>query len=34
MAVGFVLLTTATGCEIDVREAVSDVDGVVGQWIV
>ncbi|MEC7706913.1 MAG: Lrp/AsnC ligand binding domain-containing protein [Candidatus Thermoplasmatota archaeon] len=34
MAVGFVLITTEAGCEIEVREAVSEVDGVVGQWIV
>ena len=34
MAVGFVLITTEVGCEIDVREAVATVDGVVGQWIV
>ena len=34
MAVGFVLITTEVGCEIDVREAVAGVDGVVGQWIV
>ena len=34
MAVGFVLITTETCCEVPVREAVSSVDGVVGQWIV
>ena len=34
MAVGFVLITTENGCEVTVREAVSSVDGVVGQWIV
>ncbi len=34
MAVGFVLITTEVGCEIDVRETVATVDGVVGQWIV
>ena len=34
MAVGFVLITTEVGCEIDVREAVATVDGGVGQWIV
>ena len=34
MAVGFVLITTETGCEVTVREAVGSVDGVVGQWIV
>lgn len=34
MAVGFVLITTEVGCEIDVREAVGVVEGVVGQWIV
>ena len=34
MAVGFVLITTETGCEVEVREAVSQVEGVVGQWIV
>ena len=34
MAVGFILITTETGAEFDVREAVSRIDGVVGQWIV
>ena len=34
MAVGFVLITTETGCEVSVREAVSAIEGVVGQWIV
>ncbi|MEC7686611.1 MAG: Lrp/AsnC ligand binding domain-containing protein [Candidatus Thermoplasmatota archaeon] len=34
MAVGFVLITTETGYEVTVREAVSAIDGVVGQWIV
>ena len=34
MAVGFVLITTETGCEVEVRESVSRVEGVVGQWIV
>ena len=34
MAVGFVLITTETGCEVTVREAVSAIEGVVGQWIV
>ncbi len=34
MAVGFVLITTEVGCEIDVREAVGAVEGVTGQWIV
>ena len=34
MAVGFILITTETGAEVDVREAVSRIDGVVGQWIV
>ena len=33
VAVGFVLITTEVGCEIDVREAVGAVEGVVGQWI-
>jgi len=34
VAVGFVLITTEVGCEIDVRGAVGAVEGVVGQWIV
>ena len=34
MAVGFVLITTEVGFEIDVRDAVAAVDVVVGQWIV
>ena len=34
MAVGFVLITTETGCEVTGREAVSAIEGVVGQWIV
>ena len=34
MAVGFILITTETGAEFDVREAVSRIEGVVGQWIV
>ncbi|MBT3641456.1 Lrp/AsnC ligand binding domain-containing protein [Euryarchaeota archaeon] len=34
MAVGFVLITTEPGKEIEVREAVSKFETVVGQWIV
>ncbi|MBD50739.1 MAG: AsnC family transcriptional regulator [Euryarchaeota archaeon] len=34
MAVGFVLVTTSPGKEIEVREAVSKFETVVGQWIV
>ncbi len=34
MAVGFVLITTEPGAELSVREAVSQFDSVVGQWIV
>ncbi|MBU03860.1 MAG: AsnC family transcriptional regulator [Euryarchaeota archaeon] len=34
MAVGFVLITTNPGKEIEVREAVSEFETVVGQWIV
>ncbi len=34
MAVGFVLITTAPGEEINVREAVSKLDCVSGIWIV
>ena len=34
MAVGFVLITTSTGREIEVREEVSKFETVVGQWIV
>ncbi len=34
MAVGFVLITTDPGAELSVREAVSQFDSVVGQWIV
>jgi DNA-binding Lrp family transcriptional regulator len=34
MAVGFVLITTSPGKEIEVREAVSKFETVVGQWIV
>ena len=34
MAVGFVLITTEVGSEIDVREAVGAIEEVVGQWIV
>ena len=34
MAVGFVLITTDPGMEISVREAVSNFESVVGQWIV
>tara|TARA_B100000287_G_C20540310_1_gene744364 strand:- start:361 stop:594 length:234 start_codon:yes stop_codon:yes gene_type:complete len=34
MAVGYVLVTTSPGKEIEVREAVSKFETVVGQWIV
>jgi len=34
IAVCFFLFTTETGTEVDVREAVSRIDGVVGQWII
>jgi|TARA_B110000914_G_C15084112_1_gene274279 DNA-binding Lrp family transcriptional regulator len=34
MAVGFVLITTEPGKEIEVRESVSKFKTVVGQWIV
>ena len=34
MAVGFVLITTNPGKEIEVREAVREFETVVGQWIV
>ena len=34
LAVGFVLITTDPGEELSVREAVSQFDSVVGQWIV
>jgi|TARA_B100001094_G_scaffold225244_1_gene219449 DNA-binding Lrp family transcriptional regulator len=34
MAVGFVLITTSPGKEIEVREAVSKFETVVGQWVV
>ena len=34
MAVGFILITTEPGCEIRVREEVSKIDCVKGQWIV
>ena len=34
MAVGFVLITTSPGREIEVREEVSKFETVVGQWIV
>ena len=34
MAVGLVLVTTSPGKEIEVREAVSKFETVVGQWIV
>ncbi|MBT3357896.1 MAG: Lrp/AsnC family transcriptional regulator [Euryarchaeota archaeon] len=34
MAVGFVLITTEPGWEVKVREEVSKVGCVVGQWIV
>ena len=34
MAVGFILITTQPGCEVQVREEVSKIDCVKGQWIV
>ena len=34
MAVGFVLITTSPGREVEVREEVSKFETVVGQWIV
>ena len=34
MAVGFVLITTSPGREIEIREEVSKFETVVGQWIV
>lgn len=34
MAVGFVLISTEPGREIEVRDAVSKVPSVSGQWIV
>ena len=34
MAVGFVLITTHPGAELSVREAVSRIEYVSGQWIV
>ena len=34
MAVGFILITTEPGCEIKVREEVSKISCVKGQWIV
>ena len=34
MAVGFVLVTTEPGCEIQVRDEVSKLANVSGQWIV
>ena len=34
MAVGFILTTTEPGCEIKVREEVSKISCVKGQWIV
>ena len=34
MAVGFILITTEPGCEVQVREEVSKIDCVKGQWIV
>ena len=32
MAVGFVLITTHPGAEVSVREAVSKIEHVSGQW--
>ena len=34
MPVGFVLITTATGAEVSVHEAVSKITGVGGQWMI
>ena len=34
MAVGFILITTEPGCEVLVREEVSKIECVKGQWIV
>jgi|TARA_B110000438_G_scaffold106370_1_gene104643 DNA-binding Lrp family transcriptional regulator len=34
MAVGFILITTEPGYEIQVREEVSKIECVKGQWIV
>ena len=34
MAVGFVLITREPGAEVSVREAVSGLSSVSGQWIV
>ena len=34
MAVGFVLITTEPGAEVSVRESVSGLSSVSGQWIV
>ena len=34
MAVGFVLITTHPGAELSVRESVSKIEHVTGQWIV
>mgnify|MGYP005710509659 FL=1 len=34
MAVGFVLITTHPGAELSVREAISRIEYVSGQWIV
>ncbi len=34
MAVGFVLITTEPGREIEVRDKVAKLDNVSGQWIV
>ena len=34
MAVGFVLITTEPGREIEVRDKVAKLDNVGGQWIV
>ena len=34
MAVGFVLITTNPGAELSVRESVSKIEHVSGQWIV
>jgi len=34
MSVGFVLITTAPGSEISVRNALDSIDGVAGRWVV
>ena len=34
MAVGFVLITTEPGEEVNVRNSLDSVEGVVGRWVV